>query len=90
MISGFEAIAMTDLHSRLSFGGGGERGGRVPSGKRAQSMRGGIGVANTIVDNMGFKSGINPKDPQGVWGRPINGEGDAYSGNAVYGGPAGR
>ncbi len=85
-----------NLFGTTSFGGGGSSGGG--GGGRSSSrtnlhqanMRSGVGVANTIAGQFGKGMGQNPRDPQGVHGRPTNDEGDAYSGNATYGGPAGR
>ena len=37
-----------------------------------------------------YVSGRNSNDPQGYWGRPKHGEGDAYSGDENYGSGDGR
>jgi hypothetical protein len=92
--------AMVDLKSNLSFSrnrgssGGGNTGGRSTGSTTGRvtnvNMRAGVTVANTIAQNTGNSINSNPRDPQGVWGRPTWGEGDVYSGNQTWGGPAGR
>lgn len=92
--------AMVDLKSNLSFSrnrgssGGGNTGGRSTGSTTGRAtnanMRAGVGVANTIAGSTGHAVGQNPRDPQGVWGRPTWGQGDVYSGNQTWGGPAGR
>jgi hypothetical protein len=91
--------AIGDLYGNVSFSrnrgsSGGNTGGRSTGSTTGRAtnanMRGGVGVANTIAGATGNSINQNPRDPQGVWGRPDNTQGDAYSGDANYGGPAGR
>ena len=74
---------LTDLNATISFRSDGGSHVRVASFRTYRHI---IGIVNRdSTANHCVISGCHPSDPQGIWGRPENTEGDLYSGNSDYG-----